>query len=41
MLPGRVVHVLRRQKQEDLCEFEACRVYRESSRTTRARETLS
>jgi hypothetical protein len=35
--------VLRRQRQADLCEFEASLVYRASSRTARAthRETLS
>ena len=38
-----LIPALRRQRQEDLCEFEAKLIYRVSSRTARAtyRETLS
>ena len=31
-----LILALRRQRQEDLCEFEDCLVYRVSSRTARA-----
>lgn len=33
-----LITVLRRQRQADVCEFEACLVYRASSRMARARE---
>ena len=38
-----VVHILRRQRQVDLCELEASLVYRASSRQLKVlhRETLS
>ena len=38
-----LIPALRRQRQEDLCEFKACLVYRASSRTAKAvtQRTLS